>query len=232
VSPESAISEVSELRDRVGVFRDRAHAGEVLAAMLEGFRGADALVLAVPAGGVPVAREVAARLGLALDVAVVSKVLLPWNTEAGYGAVAFDGTVRLNEALLPRLGLSTREVEEGVERTRQKVVRRVEAFRPGRPWPELNERPVILIDDGLASGFTMFVAIEAVRHRGAREVTVAVPTGHQDTVARLARSVEAVYCANVRGGRSFAVASAYLNWHDVSEEEAQRVLDACRTDCP
>ncbi len=149
------VVEVPELRGRVGVFRDRVHAGEVLAGLLEPYRGSGALVLAVPAGGVPVAARAAALLGLELDVAVVSKITLPWNTEAGYGAVAFDGTVRLNEGLLPHLRLAEEEVAAGVEETRRKVARRVRAFRGDRPPLDLSGRAAILIDDGVASGWNV-----------------------------------------------------------------------------
>jgi len=220
------VIELPELRNRVHVFRDRTEAGEVLARMLEGYRGSEALVLAVPAGGVPVAAAIARELGLALDVAVVSKITLPWNTEAGYGAVAFDGTVRLNEALLPELGLSEEDVAEGIERTKRKVERRAKTLRGDRPLPDLTHRTAILVDDGLASGFTMRVAVEALRNAGAREVVVAVPTAHAEAVRRLAGAVEVLYCPNIRGGGRFAVAEAYERWSDVEEEEVERILEA------
>src|SRR5512139_1134681 len=118
-----------ELRDRIGIFRDREHAGEVLACMIaEGLAG-KGIVLAIPAGGVPVAAVIARRLGLPLDLAVVSKVLLPWDTEAGYGAVAYDGTVRLNEPLIAALGLTPQVVEAGIAATRERVARRVRTLR-------------------------------------------------------------------------------------------------------
>lgn len=179
-----------------------------------------ALVLAIPAGGVPVGVEVARRLDLRLELAVVSKILIPGTTEAGYGAVAFDGTVRLNEPL------AAAAVEEGIAATRARVARRVQQLRHGRPFPDLRNVPVVLVDDGLASGFTMRVAVEALRAGGAGEVIVAVPTGHLDAVRRLSPLVETLCCANVRGGRSFAVADAYRSWSDVSEAEVQRILDA------
>jgi putative phosphoribosyl transferase len=211
------IIELPELRDHTRVFRDRQHAGEVLAEMLSSYSKTDAIVLAIPAGGVPVAAE---RLRIPLDVAVVSKITLPWNTEAGYGAVAFDGTMRLNEGLLPRLGLTDDQIQEGIKQTTQKVMRRVKRFRGDRPFPDLSKRRVILLDDGLASGFTMLVAIEALRKAGARHLCVAVPTGHGSSLPRMAQEVEALYCANIRGGFSFAVADAYEAWTDVDEEEA------------
>jgi len=207
-------------RDRIEVFRDRAHAGEVLSSMLGSYINRDTVVLAIPAGGVPVGAIVAEQLDLLLDVAVVSKVTLPWNTEAGYGAVAFDGTVRLNESLLPHLGLTEREMQKGIDQTYQKVIRRQKLFRGDRPFPDLSELTSILIDDGLASGFTMLVGVEALRKVGANEITVAVPTGHLQAVQRMAGQVETVYCANIRGGLTFAVADAYQRWSDIREDEA------------
>jgi putative phosphoribosyl transferase len=97
--------------------------------MLESLADSDALLLAIPAGGVPVAAAIAKQLKLALDVAVVSKITLPWNTEAGYGAVGFDGTVRLNDELLSRLRLTDREIHEGIARTRCKVASRLAVLR-------------------------------------------------------------------------------------------------------
>jgi putative phosphoribosyl transferase len=214
------ITERPDLRDRSHCFRDRAHAGEVVAGMLDQYRQSNALVLAIPAGGVPVGAVIASTLLIPLDIAVVSKITLPWNTEAGYGAVAFDGTVRLNEDLVPRLGLTEGHIQEGIDQTTHKVLRRVEKFRGDRPLPDPSKHPAILVDDGLASGFTMLVAIEALRKAGAEDIRVAVPTGHWSALQRMAQEVEAVYCANIRRGFSFAVADAYRAWTDVAEEEA------------
>src|SRR3972149_7527951 len=122
----SRVFDLPDMRNRGRVFRDRTQAGVVLASMLGEYRGTDTLVLAIPAGGAPVAAEIAKRLGLARDLAVVSKITLPWNTESGYGAVAFDGSVRLNRDLIAALGLPEAAVQEGIARTKDKGARRVE----------------------------------------------------------------------------------------------------------
>jgi predicted phosphoribosyltransferase len=211
---------LERLRDATRVFRDRADAGRVLAAC----RGTTARVLAIPAGGVPVAVAIARSLDLPLDVAVVSKITPPGSTESGIGAVAFDGTTRLNRELIAILRLRPEEVEAGVAATRDKVRRRTALFRGDRPFAVAGADPAILVDDGLASGVTMETAVEALRRNGARRVAVAVPTGHADAVRRLAALVETVYCANLRGGARFAVADAYERWSDVDEAEAARIL--------
>ena len=218
------VQELEALRDRAPVFRDRAHAGEVLAGMLEGYRGSNALVLAVPAGGVPVAARIATRLGLELDVAVVSKILLPWTTEAGFGAVAFDGSVWIDEARVADFGLGKEDVRRQTDEALAKVKGRVARLRGKRPLPALDARPVIVVDDGVAAGSTLRTALAALRRAGAKDIAIAVPTGHADALAALAPLADAVYCANVRGTRRYAVADAYQAWHDVGDDEVDALL--------
>lgn len=218
------IIENTDLTDQKGVFRDRAHAGQVLATMLEQERNSGSLLMAIPAGGIPVATELARALGLELDLAVVSKITLPWNTEAGYGAVAFDGSVLLNEPLIEKIQLPRQVVDEGIAKTRQKVERRLQELRGAQKPPDLKARKILLVDDGLASGFTLLAAAEACRQSGARSLIAVVPTAHESSAVHVARELDGLYCANLRGGRSFAVAHAYQRWSDVSEQEAARLL--------
>jgi predicted phosphoribosyltransferase len=229
--PENVI-EMPELRDRVGVFRDRMHAGEILSGMLNRHSGSRAILFAVPSGGVPVAAVMAEKLRLRLEVAVVSKITLPWNTEAGYGAVAFDGSVMLNESMIDHVGLSKQRIEEGRQATWKKVERRLLQFRGKRPLPDLASTTAILVDDGLASGFTMLAAIGALRSLGGRSVIVAVPTASATAVHLVAPAVETLYCANFRGGMSFAVASAYEQWEDVKEEDAVSLFRRLTSEAP
>lgn len=218
------IISLPEFADKRLVFRNREHAGQVLAQMLKQETWPDAIVLAIPAGGVPVGQVVAQKLGAAFDVAVVSKITLPWNTEAGYGAIAFDGSMRFNEMLLARLNLTNQQMKEGIAETKEKVSRRSRTLRGQQPFPDLSDRSAILVDDGLASGFTMFCAIDAVKKAGARQVVVAVPTAHRQAAEAAGEMVDRLYCANLRSGRSFAVAEAYEHWTDVSEQELMDMM--------
>jgi len=213
------IIDLPEMRDKQRVFADRSEAGLVLAGMLKAYKNSPALVMAVPAGGVPVSLGLGQTLNLAVSVAVVSKITLPWNTEAGYGAVAFDGTVRLNDQLLSRLGLSEDQIQEGIKHTSQKVRRRVERFSQALPFPDLKGKTVFLVDDGLASGFTMLTAVEAMKKAGVGSLNIAVPTAHLEYLQRVSPQVDAIYCANARSGFFFAVADAYKKWYDIGEEE-------------
>jgi putative phosphoribosyl transferase len=218
------VFERPELRGRRYVFRDRLHAGEILAGLLADHGETSGLVLAVPAGGVPVALSLARRLVLPCDFLIISKITPRWNTEIGYGAVAFDGSVRLNEHLLPALRLTEDEIQADIRRTRAKVARRVQQLRRSRALPALNGDTAILVDDGLASGFTMEVGVSAARQTGAGRVTVAVPTAHDEAVRRAAGLADAVYCANIRQGQPFAVADAYEEWSDIDDEELQTLI--------
>ena len=224
IKPKSNIIDLTEMREQTHVFQDRIHAGQVLARMLSTDDEQAGIIMAIPAGGVPVGAVMAEELGFDLDVAVVSKITLPWNTEAGYGAVAFDGTVKLNEDLIRRVSLTPGDVKKGIEKTTAKVLRRVATLRGRHPIPDLVNRSVILVDDGLASGFTMRVAVSALRNSGAGRIIVAVPTGHRHSVEIIAQEVEKLYCANIRGGYSYAVASAYRHWSDVAEEDVVKLM--------
>jgi len=217
------IFELPQLHNRERVFRDRSAAGKVLAQMLKEYQESNAMVMAIPAGGVAVAAILARELALPLDVAVISKITPSWNSEVGYGAVAFDGTVRLNEDYLARFNLGQEEIQKGIQKTKQKVARRVRMFRGERPLPDFN-RPILLVDDGLASGFTVRVAIEALHKAGSQQVILAVPTAHEESIQRVIGEVEAIYCPNIRGGLSYAVADAYEEWRDLNEEEIVQIL--------
>ncbi len=221
---EDHFFDLPDFRNRTAVFRDREHAGEILSEMLMQYRDTNAVVFAIPAGGVPVGAVIASKLQIPLDVAVVSKITLPWNTEAGYGAVAFDGTVRVNEEMALRQGLNEDTIRDGIEKTRNKVRGRVAEFRSGKPPIQVKGRPVILVDDGIASGFTMFVAVEALRKAGANQVIIAVPTAHWEAIENVLPNVEEFYCANLRSGWAYAVADAYQHWTDVIEEEVIEIL--------
>ena len=221
--PEN-LTDLPEYRQQERVFADRRDAGQVLAGMLAETIDPESVVLAIPAGGVPVACAMADALRLDVDVIVVSKITFPWNSEAGYGAVAQTGLVRLNERILARVRLSEEEIQEGIKSTTDKVNRRARTLRSGQPAIDIAARPVILVDDGIASGTTMSVAIEALEHMKPDSITIATPTGHLESIRRISDTVDAIFCANVRSGSMFAVASAYENWSDVSEEEVIELL--------
>ena len=216
-----------KLRNRPYIFKDRAEAGKFLAAMLGNYASSNALVLAIPAGGVPVAYELAGNLDLVMDIVIVRKVQIPGNTEAGFGAMGPDGEVIFNEMLLRSLRLSKKEVEQQVEKTKTVLEARNQLFRKGKPVPDLNGRTVILADDGLASGYTMSEAIRFVKRKLAKKIIAAIPTASESAIELLLPLVDELYCPNIRG-YPFAVAEAYKEWHDLSDEEVLLFLKKAR----
>ncbi len=211
-------------RDKLFIFRDRLHAGELLADRLQKHVSGKLQVLAIPAGGVPVGYIVARELKAQLDVAVVRKVQFPWNPEAGFGAVAWDGTTILNEALIAQLGLSNELVQKCILKARENVKERIRKFRGDKPFPPLRDKVAVLVDDGLASGFTMLATVKALSRLNPEEIVVAVPTASTNAVDLVAPYVSKLICLNIRSGFFFAVADAYKNWYDVSDGEVLEIL--------
>ncbi len=221
--PAKIIEDIN-LRDREGVFEDREEAGESLAALLDEYRGKDAIVLAIPSGGVPVGLVVADRLGLPFDLLIIRKIPIPGNTEAGFGSITLEGDLLLNDRLVADLGLSPAEIDRLAAPVRAELSARNRLFRGDRPEPELAGRTVLLVDDGLASGYTMQAAVRLVRRRQPAETVIAVPTAPRRTVEMLAPDTDRIVCPNIRTGGIFAVASAYRNWYDLSRQEVLDLL--------
>jgi predicted phosphoribosyltransferase len=210
-------------------YRDREHAGAVLAAKLEDIRSRSPLILAVPNGGVPVGAVIAEELGADLYLMLVRKLQIPDNPEAGFGAVTSDGFLLLNHALMERIGLNEADVQTQKERALESIRSRQAYFGDRAILPSLDGRVVILVDDGLASGFTMEAAVKSVRNRNAGEIVVAVPTASLAAHRRLENQVDRIVCPDVSRLRIFAVANAYENWYDLEEAEVLRILDNLET---
>jgi predicted phosphoribosyltransferase len=223
---QSKIFEIRKFRDEQHVFRDRLEAGQTLGWMLQSEyqRIEDGMILAIPSGGVPVGIKVRETLALPFDLLIVRKLQIPGNTEAGFGAMTLDGTVFFNEALMAQLRLSSTDIETEKERVGLELEKRNALFRRGRSFPHLAGKRVILVDDGLASGFTMLASIHTAKKAKAREIVVAVPTAPERSIDRILSGVDRIYCANIRTGPFFAVAEAYRNWYDLSEKETLELL--------
>jgi len=219
------ITDDPSLRERRFVFSGRHDAGRKLGAFIRSRLAlADPVVLAIPAGGVPVGVEVALALGAPFSLAIVRKVQVPGNTEAGFGAVTWDGRVLINERLRAALRLSQAEVDGAVAATRTNVRERIARFTAGRPFPGLANKFVILTDDGLASGFTMLAAIESIRAMHPARIVVAVPTASASSAALVARQADELVCLNIRSSGRFAVAEAYQRWYDLDDREVMSEL--------
>jgi len=218
------IIEDKDLRNKTFVFQDREDAGRKLSVFLSDYKDAKSIVLAIPAGGVAVAKEIKDALSLSLDLLIVRKIQIPWNPEAGFGAVNLDGYVIFNEDLLRHIGLPERVITSQLDKTREILKKRNLLFRGGKDFPSLKDKSVILVDDGLASGYTMLAAIEYVKKRNPSKIVIAVPTGSHKTVRKISPFADVLCCLNIREDYPYAVAEAYRNWYDVSDEEVLKIM--------
>jgi len=206
------------------IFENRHDAGRRLAAELRDYNDQSVLVLAIPNGGVPVALEVASALEADLDLVISRKIPMPLNPEAGFGAIADDGTVILNEEAVKRIGLSRQQIEYEASKVRAAIKQRSILYRGDRPLVRVSGRTVIIIDDGLASGFTMMAAVGSVRHRRPKEIVVAVPCASATAVNQVEGVADKVITCFTAFTPRFAVADFYCHWYDLSDDEVIRYL--------
>lgn len=207
------------------MFRDRKDAGVRLAEALDVYRKDEPLVLAIPRGGVEVGYHVAVRLDAPLAILVVRKLPLPGNPEAGFGAIAEDGSTFMIEHLAAALG--PRTVEEIIRRQRQEIQRRIQVLRRGQPLPALEGRTVIILDDGIAMGSTIRAGIAMCRNRQAKRIIAASPVASPSTADELAEITDAAVILE-RPAFFQAVAQVYENWYDVPDEEVIEIMEAYR----
>ena len=214
-----------ELRERRFVFSDRQDAGKKLGGYIrEHLDHPNPVVVAIPAGGIPVGKEVARILGAPFELAIVRKIQVPGNTEAGFGAITWDGQVLINEPLRASLGLSRKDVDTAIARTRKNVLDRIARFTGGRAFPDLEGTTTFLVDDGLASGYTMLAAIKSIRTLHPSGIIVAVPTASASSARRVAAEADQMVCLNIRSSGRFAVAEAYERWYDLDDQEVMKEL--------
>jgi putative phosphoribosyl transferase len=183
------------------------------------------VVLGIARGGIPVGYSLAKSLGGILDVVTARKLPIPWNPEAGFGAVAPDGTIFLNRDMVRRLGLGEVEIGEVAREVLAEVRRREEVYRGKKPFPALEGREVILTDDGLATGYTMLAAIAMVRKRGPGFMAVAVPVSPEETARMIEPLVDLFLCLHRSRRYPFAVASFYRDFRDLTDEEVRGYLE-------
>jgi predicted phosphoribosyltransferase len=205
-------------------FRDRRQAGLLLAERLAHYKDRDdAIVLALPRGGVPVAYEVARELHLPLDVFVVRKLGVPWHPELAMGAIASGDVEVLNEDVIASYNIAPHVIRAVAEQESHELRRRLEQYRGQRPLPRVKGQTVILVDDGLATGSTMRAAVSAVRKQEPAAVVVAVPVAAISTCREFRPDVDEIVC--LRTPVDFmAVGLWYENFSQTSDEEVRQLL--------
>lgn len=210
-------------------FRNRTEAGRRLAADLIGYAGrSDVRVLALPRGGVPVAFEVARALDAPLDVFVVRKLGLPGHEEFAMGAIASGDVVMINEQVVRATGVSRAAIERVLDDERRELARREELYRGSRPPVDVEGNIIILVDDGLATGASMFVAVEAVKRERPARVVVAVPVAARETCDALRRQADEVVCS-MTPEPFHAVGLWYDDFSQTSDDEVHELLELSRS---
>ncbi len=204
------------------MFKNRKDAGEKLAMALEKYRAENPLILAIPRGGVEVGLQVAKKLNADFSLIIARKLPFPDNPEAGFGAIAEDGSTFIFENVY--YSLSGENIERIKKEQIAEIKRRINALREGEPLPEIKGRTVILIDDGIAMGSTMRAAIELCKNRKAGKIVVAAPVAGREVAEEIKRRADELVVLEIPAYFR-AVAQAYEKWYDVSDEE---VLDLLR----
>jgi putative phosphoribosyl transferase len=204
-------------------YRDRQDAGDQLAVRLASY-ARNCVVFGIPKGGLEIACRVAARLNVPSDAVVVQKLLVPFSQEDGYGAVATDGAVLFHRPTVKRLRLNDKEIERQAEGARAEIHRRTELYRGDLPFPWLVGRTAVIVDDGMASGYTMAAAIKSIRNRRAGRVVVAVPVASEPAYQLVKSHADEVISLLVATGRWFSVSNFYENWRELSENDSLSLL--------
>lgn len=213
------------MRNKDYPYLTRTDAGRRLASDLKHYRGGDTVVFAIPRGGVPVAVEIASVLACDLDIIVPRKIPIPFNTEAGYGAVTEDGIIVLNDPLVRRLQLTEAEIERHTREVMVEIRRRQEVFRAVLAPVPVKGKQALVADDGLASGYTMVAAVRSLRKRGARMVIAAAPVASEGGWNLVRREADEVVCPIVSSSYPFAVAAFYQEWFDLTDEDVLECLE-------
>ncbi len=161
-----------------------------------------------------------------MDLIIVRKIPIPYNTEAGFGSISWDGEVMINRKLVQQLHLNEAEIDSAIQKVKLELTRRMEKFRGKKHFPQLKDRTVIIVDDGLASGYTMLSAVNSIKKYSPAAVIVAIPTASANALELVSPQVDKIFCMNIRDTMMFAVADAYQEWYDLNEEEVIEILRA------
>jgi len=205
------------------IFKDRRQAGKKLAEELKPYREKKPFILAVPRGGITVAEPVWESLGGDLDLIITRKIGAPYQPELAIGAVTGDGFVMVNENVVSRLNVTGDYIDKAAEKEQNEIRRRLEIYRGKRPLPAVDNRLVILIDDGVATGYTLLAALRSLQEKKPAELILAVPVGPPDTLNMLETEVDELVC--LEAPENFAaVGQFYRNFDQVSDAEVSAIL--------
>ncbi len=201
------------------IFENRYDAGRQLAEKLGAYKKEPVIVLAIPTGGIPVGMRVALALNADLDLVISRKIPIPLRPEGGFGAVADDGTTILNQAILKRIELTEKQVNYQVNKVRNDIQQRSLLYRGSKPLSIVKEKIAIIVDDGLASGYTMMAAIESIRRRQPKYIIAAVPAASAAAVKSVEKTADRVITVETSFAPKFYISDFYRYWNVLGDEE-------------
>jgi len=200
------------------MFVDRKDAGEKLSIELEKFKDENPIVLAIPRGGIVTAYETIKKFRFEWDLIIPRKISLPHNKEVAIGAVSLDGTYLLNEEYIDMLNISQEFIEKEISEQIEEIKRRLNKYKGNENFPDVKSKTVIIIDDGIATGFTIQAAIKSIKKHAAKKIILAVPVAPQDTISLLEKIVDEVICLFIPN-EFYAVGLHYKNFEQTTDEE-------------
>jgi putative phosphoribosyl transferase len=209
------------------IFSDRDDAGKRLAEELKKYIDEDPVVLAVPRGGVVIAYETIKRFGYKWDLIIPRKIGAPHNKEIAIGAVSSDGTYFVNNYYVSGLGITKEYIEQEVFEQVNEIKRRLKDYRGSETLPDLKDKTVIIIDDGIATGFTILAAIKSIKKQEARKIVLAVPVSPRETFEEFKEIVDEFVCLYIPHD-FYSVGAYYNNFEQVEDEEVFKIIDELR----
>lgn len=213
------------------MFKDRKDAGIEISYKLEKFKDEDVIILMVPRGGVEVAYESIKRFNFKWDLIITRKIGIPYNKEVAIGAVDVDGYYFVDESRMRMLGITDDYIREEVSKQADEIKRRLREYRNTEKFPDVNGKTVIVIDDGIATGFTIIAAIKSIRNYGAKKIVLAVPVAPRDMLKQLEEITDEVICL-YSPEEFYAVGMHYENFSQVSDEEVFEIINKLRNSYP
>jgi predicted phosphoribosyltransferase len=206
------------------VFQDRKEAGRKLADKLAKYTDEkDIIVLALPRGGVAIGAEISKKIGAPLDVIITRKIHFPGEPEVAIGAIAENGKVALNDPIVKSYNIPQSYLDEEICRQKAEIERRLIAYRDGEKLAFIKDKTVILVDDGVATGFTIIAAINALKDEGIKKLIVAVPVSPQDTFLKLKSLVDEIICLETPEV-FLAIGGFYYDFEQVTDKEVMQLI--------
>jgi len=215
------IVERTGLRERLKIYRDRVHAAKILANMIKNLIDDDTCLAAIPNGGVPIGVTIAGTLNIDLGLMIVARLLIPWEEIRGFGALSFDGILEINWENVKRFNIAQEVVEKQLRSARSKIDEMLRRF--GSRIAEISRyRTMILVDDGIASGYTMLTSIKSIKKRWRGRIIAAAPTGFKNGINLLKDAADIIVCPNIKS--TIHIRDAYIDFPKLDYHEAEKIL--------